>query len=143
MRRLLLVAGSGWAAASYFIPVLNWWRPYVAVTEAWDASDPDGGEPHLPVEVVRFAWAETRRRLLEVLPEATLRLGTSTRTLDAEGGGTVPTTVVDLSNGDVRISLVALAIQMVATVLTLIVVRRLSRRQDERFRPRVPTATAL
>jgi ribose 5-phosphate isomerase A len=29
----------------------------------------------LPVEVVRFAWAQTRRRLLEVVPEATLRLG--------------------------------------------------------------------
>jgi hypothetical protein len=26
----------------------------------------------LPVEVVRFAWAQTRRRLLEVVPEATL-----------------------------------------------------------------------
>jgi ribose 5-phosphate isomerase A len=29
----------------------------------------------LPVEVVRFGWAQTRRRLLEVVPEATPRLG--------------------------------------------------------------------
>ena len=29
----------------------------------------------LPVEVVRFSWVQTRRRLLEVVPEATLRLG--------------------------------------------------------------------
>ena len=29
----------------------------------------------LPVEVVRFAWTKTGRRLLEVVPEATLRLG--------------------------------------------------------------------
>jgi ribose 5-phosphate isomerase A len=32
------------------------------------------GETHpLPVEVVRFAWQTTRRRLLELVPEATLR----------------------------------------------------------------------
>ena len=29
----------------------------------------------LPVEVVRFAWPDTRRRLLTLVPEATLRLG--------------------------------------------------------------------
>lgn len=32
-----------------------------------------GSRHPLPVEVVRFAWADTRRRLLELVPEATLR----------------------------------------------------------------------
>lgn len=119
----------GWAAASYFIPVLNWWRPYAAVTEAWDASDPDGGDPH----------RRGARALLGVWWAFFLFSGWGTLIQGHVGRGD------DLSAWvrDVRISLVALAVQMIATVLTLIVVRRLSRRQDERFRARIPTATVV
>lgn len=119
----------GWAAASYFIPVLNWWRPYVAVAEAWDASDPDGGDPHRPGS----------RGLLAVWWVFFLFSGWGTLIQGHVGRGDD----LDAWVRDVRISLAALAVQMVATVLTLIVVRRLSHRQDERFRAPIPTATAL
>lgn len=118
----------GWAAASYFIPVLNWWRPYVAVTEAWDASDPDGGDAR-----------QGGRGVLAVWWAFFLLSGWGTLIQGHVGGG------VDLGAwvSDVRISLAAVAVQVIATVLTLVVVRRLSRRQDARFRARIPTATAL
>ena len=119
----------GWAAASYFIPVLNWWRPYVAVTEAWDASDPDGGDAH----------RRGARGLLAVWWAFFLLSGWGALIQGHVGQGDD----LDAWVRDVRISLIALAVQMIATVLTLIVVRRLSRRQDERFRARIPTATAL
>jgi ribose 5-phosphate isomerase A len=48
---------------------------FVVVAERVKLVDRLGEGMLLPVEVVRFAWAETRRRLLEVVPEATLRLG--------------------------------------------------------------------
>lgn len=33
----------GWAVGSFFIPVLSLWRPYVAVANVWEMSDPDLG----------------------------------------------------------------------------------------------------
>ena len=48
---------------------------FVVVAERVKLVDRLGDGMLLPVEVVRFAWAQTRRRLLEVVPEATLRLG--------------------------------------------------------------------
>lgn len=119
----------GWAAASFFIPVLNWWWPYVAVTEAWDASDPDGGDPH----------RRGARGLLGAWWAFFLLSGWGTLIQGQVGRGDD----LDAWVRDVRISLIALAVQMIATVLSLIVVRRLSRRQDERFRAPIPTATAL
>ena len=119
----------GWAAASYFIPVLNWWWPYVAVTEAWDASDPDGGDSD----------RKGGRGLLAAWWAFFLLSGWGTLIQGQIGSG------VDVHAWarDVRISLASVAVQVIATALTLVVVRRLSRRQDERFRAPVPTATAL
>lgn len=117
-----------WAAASYFIPVLNWWWPYVAVTEAWDASQPDGGDPR-----------PGARRLLAFWWACFLLSGWGTLIQGQVGRGDD----LDAWVRDVRISLLALSIQMIATILSLLVVRRLSLRQDERFRARIPTATAL
>lgn len=39
----------------------------------------------LPVEVVRFAWGDTRRRVLELMPEAELREGESGPVVTDEG----------------------------------------------------------
>jgi ribose 5-phosphate isomerase A len=55
----------------------------VIVAEAPKLVDRLGATKALPVEVVRFAWPTTRRRLLELVPEATLRRG--------PGGGPVVT----------------------------------------------------
>jgi ribose 5-phosphate isomerase A len=48
-------------------------RRVVIVAEAPKLVDRLGATRPLPVEVVRFAWPTTRRRLLELVPEATLR----------------------------------------------------------------------
>ena len=119
----------GWAAASYFIPVLNWWRPYMAVTDAWDAGEVEGDDRRWPAA----------GGLLGVWWAFFLLSGWGTFIQVQVGTGHD----LDAWVHDVGVSLVALAVQMIATVLTLVVVRRLSRLQDERFRARIPTATAL
>jgi ribose 5-phosphate isomerase A len=48
-------------------------RHVVIVAEAPKLVDRLGATRALPVEVVRFAWTTTRRRLLELLPSAVLR----------------------------------------------------------------------
>jgi ribose 5-phosphate isomerase A len=48
-------------------------RSVVIVAEAPKLVDRLGAARPLPVEVVRFAWPTTRRRLLDLVPEATLR----------------------------------------------------------------------
>jgi ribose 5-phosphate isomerase A len=48
---------------------------FVVVAEASKQVARLGETRGLPVEVVRFAWADTRRRLLEVVPSAELRTG--------------------------------------------------------------------
>lgn len=46
---------------------------FVVVAEASKKVERLGETRALPVEVVRFAWGDTRRRLLELVPEAELR----------------------------------------------------------------------
>jgi ribose 5-phosphate isomerase A len=58
-------------------------RRVVIVAEAPKLVDRLGASRALPVEVVRFAWPTTRRRLLDLVPEASLRRG--------PGGGPVVT----------------------------------------------------
>ncbi|HZA82849.1 MAG TPA: ribose-5-phosphate isomerase RpiA [Actinomycetes bacterium] len=50
-------------------------RRVVILAEAPKLVDRLGATRALPVEVVRFAWPTTRRRLLGLVPEATLRRG--------------------------------------------------------------------
>jgi ribose 5-phosphate isomerase A len=47
---------------------------FVVIAEATKLSARLGTLHALPVEVVRFAWADTRRRVLELVPSASLRL---------------------------------------------------------------------
>jgi ribose 5-phosphate isomerase A len=49
-------------------------RRIVIVTEASKFVERLGAVHPLPVEIVRFAWQATRRRLLELVPAATLRV---------------------------------------------------------------------
>lgn len=48
---------------------------FIVIAERAKLVDRLGEGSLLPVEVVGFGWAQTRRRLLDVVPEATLRLG--------------------------------------------------------------------
>jgi len=69
---LALLKGGGGALLREKL-VLAAARHVVIVAEAPKLVDRLGTTRALPVEVVRFAWPTTRRRLLELLPTATLR----------------------------------------------------------------------
>jgi ribose 5-phosphate isomerase A len=61
-------------------------RRFVVVAETHKLVDRLGDTFLLPVQVVRFAWGDTRRRLLELTPEATLRLTPEGQPVSSEDG---------------------------------------------------------
>ena len=69
---LRLIKGGGGALLREKI-VIAAARRFVVVAETGKQVDRLGEGFRLPVEVARFAWRDTRRRLLELLPEAELR----------------------------------------------------------------------
>ncbi len=71
---LRLLKGGGGALLREKI-VISAARRFVVVAEAAKKVDRLGQGFRLPVEVVRFGWADTRRRLASLLPDAELRGG--------------------------------------------------------------------
>jgi ribose 5-phosphate isomerase A len=69
-----LIKGGGGALLREKI-VISAARRFVVVAEAAKKVDRLGQGFRLPVEVVRFGWADTRRRLASLLPDAELRTG--------------------------------------------------------------------
>ena len=69
-----LIKGGGGALLREKI-VISAARRFVVVAEASKKVERLGETFRLPVEVVRFAWRDTRRRLSELLPDSELRLG--------------------------------------------------------------------
>lgn len=45
--------GPRWAAGFFFIPIVNFWKPYQAMREIWRGSDPD---PSIEPAKVRVSW---------------------------------------------------------------------------------------
>jgi ribose 5-phosphate isomerase A len=72
-RELRLIKGGGGALLREKI-VISAARRFVVVAEAHKLVERLGVGFRLPVEVVRFGWRDTRRRLLPLLPDAELRL---------------------------------------------------------------------
>jgi ribose 5-phosphate isomerase A len=60
-------------------------RRFVVVAETPKKVDRLGERMRLPVEVVRFAWRDTRRRLARLLPDAELRTADGAPSLTDEG----------------------------------------------------------
>ena len=81
---LALLKGGGGALLREKL-VLAAARHVVIVAEAPKLVDRLGTTRALPVEVVRFAWPTTRRRLLELLPSATLRAADGSPVVTDEG----------------------------------------------------------
>jgi ribose 5-phosphate isomerase A len=69
-----LIKGGGGALLREKI-VISAARRFVVVAEAAKRVERLGEHFRLPVEVVRFAWRDTRRRLADLLPDAQLRTG--------------------------------------------------------------------
>lgn len=83
-------------------------RRFVVVAEASKKVDQLGETFRLPVEVARFGWADTRRRLAALLPDPQLRLGNDGRPYLTDEGHhlldcTLPAGVdLDELDGDLR-----------------------------------------
>jgi ribose 5-phosphate isomerase A len=73
-RELRLIKGGGGALLREKI-VISAARRFVVVAETPKLVERLGESFRLPVEVVRFAWRDTRRRLARLLPDSELRRG--------------------------------------------------------------------
>lgn len=104
--RLRLIKGGGGALLREKI-VIAAARRFVVVAETGKQVDRLGEGFQLPVEVARFAWNDTQRRLTRLLPDAELRMAGDTPFVTDEGHHildcTIPTDVdVDALAGDLR-----------------------------------------
>jgi ribose 5-phosphate isomerase A len=79
-----LIKGGGGALLREKI-VISAARRFVVVAETPKRVERLGERCRLPVEVVRFAWRDTRRRLARLLPEAELRMDDGAPYLTDEG----------------------------------------------------------
>jgi ribose 5-phosphate isomerase A len=82
--QLRLIKGGGGALLREKI-VIAAARRFVVVAETGKRVDRLGETFRLPVEVARFGWEDTRRRLLRLLPEAELRTAGDTPFVTDEG----------------------------------------------------------
>jgi ribose 5-phosphate isomerase A len=83
-RDLRLIKGGGGALLREKI-VIAAARRFVVVAETSKLVDRLGERFRLPVEVARFAWRDTRRRLAELLPDPELRIAGDSAFLTDEG----------------------------------------------------------
>lgn len=108
--RLGLIKGGGAALLREKL-VIGASRRFVVVAEAGKRVARLGQTRGVPVEIVRFAWRDTVRRLLELVPEAPLRLdGSGAPVVTDEGHHLVDCTLP--ADGDLH----ALAAALKATV---------------------------
>lgn len=83
-RELRLIKGGGGALLREKV-VIAAARRFVVVAETNKLVDRLGAGFRLPVEVARFAWRDTRRRLSELLPDPELRIAGDSAFLTDEG----------------------------------------------------------
>jgi ribose 5-phosphate isomerase A len=83
-RELRLIKGGGGALLREKI-VIAAARRFVVVAETGKLVNRLGSDFRLPVEVARFAWRDTRRRLAELLPDPELRIAGDSAFLTDEG----------------------------------------------------------
>jgi Domain of unknown function (DUF4328) len=110
----------GWAAGFFFVPVVNLWKPYQAMKEIWQGSDPD---PNIEARQVRVPW------LLRCWWATYLGTYLSVIfVMRAQGRISDPASWVHASQIQLATSFVSIA--SAATAIAL--VRAVARRQDQR-----------
>ena len=117
----------GWALGWWFIPIMNLFRPYQVIREIWIGSDPDVTSPQLA------SWLSPWSR--PPVP-ALLKLWWALWIItNFVGYAAFPEgeTMDQVLTAD-WVSLGAYAIELVATVLAVVMVRQLTKRQDEKYR---------
>ena len=119
----------GWAAGWFFVPIAFWWKPYYAMKEIWQGSDPDPAVNPLQARVsalLPWWWAMFVLRTVAGMVSNQIR--------DVK----TPSDVIDAS----WIQVVGLPPSIAAAILAGVVVRALARRQDARQQREVAGASA-
>jgi hypothetical protein len=123
--RLSISPGS--AVGYYFIPIINWWMPYTALAQVWDASDPD---PRAEVTCRGshglllgwwLAWIVSYGVDLAIL------------------GWDIPDDAAAWAN-QITLGFISIGADAVAAVLAIAVIWKLTRRQEERAAALWPAA---
>jgi hypothetical protein len=118
--------GPGWAIGGWFVPILNVWRPKQIANDIWRGSDPaapalhDSAWTSIPVPGLLTAWWITW-----IVSAYVANLGFRTWWQSD--------TASDIRTADL-VDVAGLALDIVAAVLAVVVVRRLTARQAERAR---------
>ncbi len=112
----------GWAAGWFFVPFASLWKPYYAMKEIWQGSDPDPGAPALLVRVPTLLplwwW-------MFIVHNIANRAGSQINKFSEGPSGLITACWVNI---------VGSAVTIVAAVLAALVVRAVARRQDDRQR---------
>jgi hypothetical protein len=127
-----LANSPGWSAGWFFVPFASLYKPYYAMKEIWQASDPagppDSMNPPVTVLLPLWWWAFV-----------THNLGAWVHAQLMGGKSHGPAAFINAC----RFQLVASSISIVASVLAALVVRSLARRQERRAHAaRRPPVTA-
>lgn len=105
-----------WAVGYFFVPILSFYRPYQAFREIWRASDP------APVGRVGQDWQRVK--------PPSLLLGWWTAWIVSNAFGGVIFRALDMA-GNYRFDAVVLVLNTLSALLAILVVRRLTERQEQ------------
>jgi len=118
----------GWSAGWFFIPIAQWWKPYAAMKEIWQGSDPDPSVAASQAPgsaLISWWWVMYVVRTIGGMASNQLRhVKTATDLIDASW-----------------VQIVFRPPSILAALLAGMVVRALARRQDERQRRELATPT--
>jgi hypothetical protein len=119
----------GWAAGYFFVPVVSLWKPYQAMKEIWQGSDPDPNAVALAVRVPSLlGWWWALYLLHNVGSRAVWQVN---KHLDG------PQAFITAAKVEIGASVASIA----AALLAIAVARAVARRQDQR-QSRQPAAAA-
>ncbi|MDQ3985682.1 MAG: DUF4328 domain-containing protein [Actinomycetota bacterium] len=113
--------GTGWAIGGWFVPILWLWRPKQIINDIWRGSDPDLGGGW------RLRWADIRPPVVVTLWWLAGLLSTFVSLF----APTTPTTI-DQAQSLTTTFLISDAVTILTAVLAIVVVRRLTERQQAR-----------
>ncbi len=122
-----LTISPGWSVGYYFIPIVSWWMPYSAMTQVWDASDPDPrSDPYQShSHALLLGW------WLSWLASRGVHLVVSRWEEPADAQAWAD---------QITLGFVGLAVEAVAVVLAITLVWKLTRRQEARMAALMPSA---
>ena len=125
--------GPGWAIGSWFVPILNLWRPKQIANDIWRGSGPktpklvgDAAWKDSPVPALLTAWW-LLWILTSVVGNVAGRLWWNADTIES-------------TRNAARFDLATYVVDIPAAVLAILVVRRLTERQEARARERATQA---